>query len=182
MDTRANAGYPGNAQSIDTLKSAGIPLRRRTASGILHWKMMLFAGQNTVEFGSANYSPNAFVPDAPYTNYVAESIYFSTDIAIVNSFKTKFDDCWMDTTNFTNYANVSSRTRHYPTYPIDFRLNFPPSQSFVTRSVNAYYAERHQIDAIMFRLSDRRHADAHQREAARRSNPADRRQQPVQRS
>src|SRR4029453_11115602 len=127
VDPRANPTYDGNEAIIAQLQQAGIPLRRRTASGILHWKMMLFAGQNTVEFGSANYSPNAFVPDAPYTNYVAESIYFSTDIAIVTCFKTKFDDCWMDTTNFTNYANVSSRTRHYPTYPIDFRLNFPPS-------------------------------------------------------
>jgi len=160
MDTRANADYPGNDQNIATLKNAGIPLRRRTASGILHWKMMLFAGQNTVEFGSANYSPDAFVPAVPRTNYVAESIYFTSDAGIVNSFKTKFDDCWMDTTNFANYANVSSRTRTYPTYPIDSRLNFPPSQSFVTRSVNAYNAETRQIDAIMFRITDRRHADA----------------------
>ena len=30
-------------------------------------QMALFVGQNTVEFGSANYSANAFLPVSPYT-------------------------------------------------------------------------------------------------------------------
>ena len=42
IDTRANADYAGNANLIAQLKSAGIPLRNRTASGILHWKMACF--------------------------------------------------------------------------------------------------------------------------------------------
>ena len=41
---------------------------QKVGGGIMHFKMMLFAGQNTVEFGSANYSPNAFVPVTPYSN------------------------------------------------------------------------------------------------------------------
>ena len=45
----------------------------------MHFKMMLFAGQNIVEFGSANYSPNAFVPVTPYSNYVSETIFFEDD-------------------------------------------------------------------------------------------------------
>src|SRR5215471_10575149 len=50
VDPRANPIYDGNEAIIAQLQQAGIPLRKRTASGILHWKLMLFAGQNTVEF------------------------------------------------------------------------------------------------------------------------------------
>src|SRR2546423_1339393 len=45
VDARANATHPLNAQILDQLKAAGIPMRQRVGSGILHWKMMLFAGQ-----------------------------------------------------------------------------------------------------------------------------------------
>ena len=93
--------------------------RQRVPLGVnMHLKVMIFAGQNTVEFGSANYSPDAFVPVTPYTNYVSETIFFEDDPVIVNSFKTKVDNIWTDTTNYSNYANISSRVRVYPTYPI----------------------------------------------------------------
>lgn len=160
MDTRANDDHGGNASSLAAFKSAGIPMRRRTASGIMHWKTMVFAGQEVVQFGSANYSSYAFVPNSPYSSYTAETIFFSTDVSVVNSFKRKFDDCWIDTSSFASYANVSSLARRYPLYAIDSRLNFPPSQSFVTRSVNAYNKESQAIDVIMFRLTDSRHTDA----------------------
>jgi len=161
VDTRANPTYAGNADVIAQLKSVGIPVRNRTASGILHWKLMVFAGQETVEFGSANYSPDAFVPVSDYTNYVAETVYFTDDPAIVNSFKTQFDNAWIDTLNFVNYANISgSLVRHYPKYAIDPELNFPPAQDFGARAVSAYNNERSKIDAIMYRITDARHTDA----------------------
>ena len=161
VDTRANPTYAGNASIIAQMASAGIPIRNRTASGILHWKLMLFAGQETVEFGSANYSPDAFVPVTDYTNYVAETVYYTDDPDIVNSFKTQFDNSWIDTSNFVNYANIhSSLVRHYPKYAMDPELNFPPSQDFGARSVNAYNNEHQKIDAIMYRITDRRHTDA----------------------
>ena len=56
VDVSANAGHPVNATVIDQLRSAGIPIRTRKASSILHWKMMLFAGQGQVEFSGANFS------------------------------------------------------------------------------------------------------------------------------
>src|SRR4051812_48230742 len=117
MDPRANADYQGNSDMITGFQNAGIPLRKRTASGINHWKVMLFAGQNTVEFGSANYSPDAFVPSTPYSNYVSETVFYTDDPDVVNSFKTKFDDAWTDTTSYRNYANVTTLSRSYPTYP-----------------------------------------------------------------
>lgn len=161
VDPRADATYPINAQMLADFKAAGIPMRYRVASGILHWKMMLFAGQDTVEFGSANFSPTAFVPDAPYTNYVDETVYYTTDAAVVDSFKTEFDNSWIDTTNFRTYANVTrALTRTYPTFPIDADLNFPPSQDYATRAVAAYEKESRGIDVLMYRITDRRHTDA----------------------
>jgi hypothetical protein len=160
IDPRANPTYAGNEQMIAGFQQAGIPLRKRKASGILHWKTMIFAGQETVEFGSANYSPDGFVPEVPYTNYVSETVFYTDDPDVVNSFKTKFDDSWTDTTNFSNYANVSTLSRHYPTYPIDPEMNFPPQQNYATRAVAAYNKETEKIDVHMFRITDRRHTDA----------------------
>jgi phosphatidylserine/phosphatidylglycerophosphate/cardiolipin synthase-like enzyme len=162
VDPRANASVPDNAQRLRELKDAGIPMRFRRAGGILHWKMMLFAGQSTVQFSAANYSAFAFVHTGePYTNYIAEAIYFTADPSVVNSFKTKFDDSWVDTTSFANYANISrAPVRHYPIFSKDPELNFPPQESFVSRAVRHYNGETARIDAIIYRITDQRHTDA----------------------
>ena len=161
MDPRANATYAGNDTMLAGFAQAGIPMRQRVASGIQHWKMMLFAGQNTVEFGSANYSSDAFVPVTPYTNYMAETVFVTDDPVIVNSFKRKFDDWWIDTVSIANYANITGAlTRAYPAYAIDASMNFPPQQDYAVRAVGRYNAEALKIDAIMFRITDQRHTDA----------------------
>ena len=161
MDTEANGSYPLNVTSLDMFKNARIPMREKTATnGILHWKLMLFAGQGQVEFSGANYSDEAFVPRDPYKDYIDEVIFFTDDPSIVNSFKTRYDDAWTDTAQFSDYANITGPlSRVYPTYPIDPSLNFVPWQSFATRSVNNYKAEQQKIDAIMYRITDRRHSD-----------------------
>ena len=160
VDTEANAGSPVNADILKTLKDAGIPMREKTSGGILHWKLMLFAGQGIVEFSGANYSPNAFRPNQPYTDYVDEAIYFTDDSDVVGSFKTKYDDIWTSQTGYSNYANVTTLARSYETFAIHPDLNFPPGQDFANRSVKRYDAEAAQIDAIMYRITDRRHTDA----------------------
>src|ERR1043166_7806986 len=162
MDTEANADYPGNVTTLNMLKNAGIPMREKTSpTGILHWKLMLFEGQNQLEFSGANYSSEAFVPQTPYSDYVDEVIYFTDDSSIINSFKTRYDDAWTDTTLFSNYANINGPlTRSYATYPIDPQMNFVPWQSFATRSVNNYNLETQKIDSSMYRITDRRHSDA----------------------
>jgi hypothetical protein len=160
VDTKANTSYPHNATIIGLLKDGGIPIRRITSSW-LHWKFMLFAGQNVVQFGSANYSPHAFVPTQSLVDFIDETIFFSDDPSIVNSFKTRFDDAWVSTSRFANYANVSgSLARAYPVYPMNSGLNFPPFQDFGARSAARYNAETAGIDVVMFRFGDRRHADA----------------------
>src|SRR4051794_1109191 len=47
VDERARITTPLNDDRLADLRAAGIPMRGRIGDGILHWKMMLFAGQNT---------------------------------------------------------------------------------------------------------------------------------------
>jgi regulation of enolase protein 1 (concanavalin A-like superfamily) len=161
MDVRANASTPNNALRLAELKNAGIPMRTRTASGIMHYKMMLFAGQGIVEFSGANFSADAWKYTTPYVNYVDESVYFTDRDSFVHSFMTKFDDLWTNSTAYANYANVpATRLRNYPTYTKDPQLNFPPLESFASRAVGRYKLETQKIDVIMYRITDRRHTDA----------------------
>jgi hypothetical protein len=159
MDTRANGNYPGNIAALDQLQRAGIPMREKTSTGIMHWKMMLFAAQRTVQFSGANYSAEAFVPEVPYAAYVDEIIYFTDRPSLVNSFMTKYDDVWTTTDGYRNYANVGSIQRAYPISLIDPSLNFPPG-GFRERSLASYSAEGQRIDSLMYRITDRAHSDA----------------------
>jgi phosphatidylserine/phosphatidylglycerophosphate/cardiolipin synthase-like enzyme len=162
VDPRATtSGYPANGPALDGFRAAGIPMRMRTAPGILHWKMMLFAGQGVVEFSGANYSPNAFLPTVPYANYVDEAIYFCDDMSIVQSFMTKYDDLWLDTTKYADYANlILPRARVYPVFPKNPELNFPETEDYSNRATGRYGRETQRIDAIMYRITDERHTNA----------------------
>ena len=162
VDPRANLTHPINAQVLDQLAAAGIPMRKNVAvGGVLHWKMMLFEGQNTVQFSAANYGPQNFVPTDPYNNYIDELIYFTSQSSIVNSFKTKYDDKWIDTNRFANYANITTPlARKYPISTKDPELNYPPEESFANRSTSRYNQETQKIDAIIFRNTDDRHTDS----------------------
>ena len=161
MDPRCSTEHPACATQNDTLANAGIPMRKRITSGILHWKMVIFAGQGQVEFAGANYAPFEMTPDTPWYNFTDEIVMFTKQPSLVNSFMTKFDDLWTSTTEFGDYANITAPlTRSYPTYTIDPQLNFPPDQSYRTRSTNAYAAEQQAIDAFMFRITDERQSDA----------------------
>ena len=161
MDTQANASTPRNIDRLAELQAAGVPMREKVTGGILHWKMMLFAGQNIVEFSGANFSSDAWLySGAPYTNYVDEAIYFTSDNAVVNSFRTKFDDLWVNTTGYANYANVTGPlVRNYGVFPKDPELNFPPLESFAERSVQHYNAEQQKLDVIIYRITDQRHTN-----------------------
>ena len=161
VDPRANSTYRVNADRLAELAAAGIPMRKKVSSGILHWKMMLFDGQGVLEFSAANYSPWALNPIQPYENYIDEVIYFAYDAAVVNSFRTKYDDLWTNTSGYANHANITTPLlRRYATFPRDPELNFPPLQSYRSRAVRAYDAETVGIDATMYRITDRAHTDA----------------------
>jgi phosphatidylserine/phosphatidylglycerophosphate/cardiolipin synthase-like enzyme len=161
VDPRGSASSAFNQGVLDSFANAGIPMRKRVASSILHWKMMLFGGQHVVEFSGANYSDNAWHPVTPYVNYIDESIYFTDDPGIVQSFMRKFDDSWIDTTSFANYANINNPlVRSYPQYSIDPALNFPPSDSYAARSINLMNSETSGIDIIMYRITQASPVDA----------------------
>src|ERR1700752_3287206 len=164
VDPRANPTYAGNEQVLNMLKNAGIPMRYKLTDGILHWKMMLFAGQGKVEFSGANYSGDFFVPSSPNTNYIDEAIYFTDDVSVVQSFKTKYDDVWTNTVDYGNYGNITGPlTRKYPTFPINPEMNFPPSanssQDYILRTQQRFNAETQKIDVIMYRITNQAFTD-----------------------
>ena len=161
VDPRCDENHVTCTAALDKFRAAGVPMRYRSTSGILHWKMMLFAGQGQLEFSGANYNPFEFVPVTPYVNYTDEIVYYTDDALIVQSFMTKFDDLWTSTTEFKNYANITAPlVRNYDTFPISPDLNFPPDQSYRSRAVGRYNAETQQIDVMMFRITDVSHTNA----------------------
>ena len=83
------------------LANAGVPIRLRFNPTwfpeIDHMKMVIFVGQNVVEFGSANWDTFSIIPFSA-TNYNDETALFTDDPTIVGAFKTRFDRLWNDTT------------------------------------------------------------------------------------
>ena len=162
MDTRAEDAHPSNTAILQTLLNANIPMRERVASGILHWKMVMCASQGTVEFSGANFTGSELVPVIPYVNYTDEAIYFSDDPAVVNSFKSKYDDWWTDTVSYRDYnpsPMVPPPTRSWgPAIPINSELNFLPtaisSQSYGNKVMAAINAEKLKLDVDMYRITN----------------------------
>jgi regulation of enolase protein 1 (concanavalin A-like superfamily) len=164
MDPRANASKPANAQILNTLQSAGIPMRKKSTGDIAHWKGMIFAGQNIAEFSGANYSPYEYLPQEPYINYEDEVIYFSNELDVVHSLMRRFDDVWISTNGYADYANVvDPPVRSYPLYSIAPEFNFPPDDSYFNRLHPLLQAEGQaangKIDVTMYRITDSREAD-----------------------
>jgi phosphatidylserine/phosphatidylglycerophosphate/cardiolipin synthase-like enzyme len=153
VDLRADENYPHNATVRQSLINAGIPMRHKVTPGINHWKMILYSGQSRMHFSAANFADGSYSPITPYASYVDEAIYFTDDPGVVRSFMTKFDDLWANTSHFADLANVVTRHRHYPTFPIDAALNFPPDQDYQDRLVSALRQETQQIDAMAFRVT-----------------------------
>ncbi len=105
VDPRANPTYAGNEQILNQFKAAGIPMRYKNGGGILHWKMMLFVGQNKLEFSGANYRPEFLcLRRRPTRTTSTKPSTSPDDQSLINSFKTKYDDLWTDTVNYSDYA------------------------------------------------------------------------------
>lgn len=163
VDPRCNENHETCTYALGRLKAAGIPMRYKAGGGILHWKMMMFAGQKQVEFAGANLTPSEMTPGTPNVNYTDEIIYYTDNDPIVKSFMRKFDDLWTST-EYKDYANITGPlVRNYPdleTYTISPELNFPPDQSYRDRAKSRYNAETKGIDVIMFRITDKNHTNA----------------------
>ena len=160
VDPRRNSATPMNATILDMFEDAGMPMRYKVGGGIMHWKYMIFNKQNTIQWSAANYGDYYFKPVTPYRNYTDEGIYFTSDPPVLNSFRRKFDDAWMDMTGFAHYANISGTpTRGYPLYIVDDDMSFVPAENFSTRSKPHYDAETQRIDVIMYKITEGTHAD-----------------------
>lgn len=161
MDGEVPTRKPKTAAILAALASAGIPMREKVSRGVFHWKMMLFHGQDMVEFSKANYTPYFLLPQQLGVSWFDEAVYFTNDSRLTNTFRTKFDDLWLNTTSYANYANVTGPlVRRYPIYPKAPEMNFPPQDDFTARSVARYNREPTAIDVIAFRIAERKHADA----------------------
>lgn len=168
VDQRANASKRLNETILHMLRDGGIPMRDKFGADVLHWKMMLFHGQDVVHFSKANFTDPSYVPITPNVNYFDEVVYFTGDDNLTNSFRRRFDDLWTDTSLWRNYANINvPLARHYPGTSIHPSMNFPMMEDFSNRSVARYDNERRQIDAIVYRVTDHRHAEAMKRAVAR---------------
>ena len=164
VDPTANPSYPGNDQILADLAAAGIPMRMRksTAPGILHWKMMLFVGQTQMEFSGANFSPTAFVPHTPYVDYEDETLYFTDDPSVVQSFMTEYDNHWIETTNYQDYANINKPAGALIS-DLHQGLGAELSAGRGLRAASRckrYPKENQAIDVIMYRITDERETNA----------------------
>ena len=178
VDPRADEAHLPNEAILHQFAAMTppVPMRQRVANGILHWKMMLFAGQGVVEFSGANFSSSEFVAGSPYKTYVDEAIHYSDDPKIVNSFRTMYDNWWIDTTSYADYANTSGMplVRSYAVYPIETEvcpgvtggcgMDFLPSSrskdDYGNKSISAINAENVKLDIDMFRITNAAITDA----------------------
>lgn len=172
VEPRGNLKFPENQTILDRFQAAGIPMRYKVGDGILHVKMLLLAGQNKIVFSTSNFGDSDLRPYDPYVNYVDGVWYFSDDPALANSFKTRYDDIWTNTTLYGNYANINAPlTRRYQTFPIDPSLNFLPNQNpaedYRARTVAQIDQETQKIDLTLYRVTDVGICDALVRAVAR---------------
>src|SRR5689334_18835314 len=65
MDPRRNSVSSANAEVLQKLKDAGIPMRGKSSGASMHWKFMIFEGQQKLEAGAANFSDYYFIPVQP---------------------------------------------------------------------------------------------------------------------
>jgi hypothetical protein len=141
---------------IDYLAAAGIPIRLRSpgdAGPIFHWKCGIFAGQNKVAFGSANWTVYSLRPYSA-TNYDDETMLVTANPDLVPAFKMKFDQYWVDTTAFTDFANISTgtRARLEPDAVLPRALIFGQGTEYNARLIAEIEAEQQSIDFVLYRL------------------------------
>lgn len=148
-----NPRYSGKPMyPLTEMANAGIPMRY--CKNFFHPKAMIFAGQGLLELGGANFTADATRPETPYVNYTDEAMAFTRDYAMVTSAMREFDNQWMNTNEFGNWANApdSSLQRSYPLYPV--LGDFVRQHEFTARLVALIRAETVGIDMIIYRAAN----------------------------
>jgi hypothetical protein len=162
---------PNTRASFLQLANAGVPIRLRYHPTwfpeIMHWKSAIFVGQNTVEFGSANFTTFELKPVSPL-DFKDETAVFSSDPAIVRAFLTTFDRMWADTTSFLDWpaayqretgatwtrAMTISTGRLEPDYPTNLpTMVWSQGAELLNRMIAEIEAETVFIDVVSYRLT-----------------------------
>jgi hypothetical protein len=163
---------PRTRTEYEYLANAGIPIRLRyiptSFPYINHWKAGIFVEQGIVEFGSANWTPFELYPSS-LTNFKDETAMFTDDPALVNAFKTRFDEFWADTTNFLDWPEAYRRETGQTwvgAVPMEIdrtRLEGPPTNApgmiwsqgseLTNAMTSAILKETNAIDFVIYRLS-----------------------------
>jgi phosphatidylserine/phosphatidylglycerophosphate/cardiolipin synthase-like enzyme len=162
---------PNTRGEFEFLASQGIPVRLRYHPTwfpeIMHWKCGIFVGQNTVEFGSANWTPYELYNWSP-TDFKDETVMFTDDSSLVNAFLTKFDQMWANTSEFLDWPEVYraetgrdwptpmniSRARLEPDYPSPDGMIWSQGPELNNAMAAEIDREQSQIDMVIYRLSD----------------------------
>jgi phosphatidylserine/phosphatidylglycerophosphate/cardiolipin synthase-like enzyme len=170
VDTQADQNYPATKTERDLMIKAGIPVRDCISSkGINHWKAMIFKGLGKVQFSAANFANGSFSPTTtPYVTYVDEAIYFTDDDSVVRTFMRRFDEHWMNTTEFRNLWSfpLDQLFENSDQFALDPDLNFVPYQYYEDRLRTQVALEDRlknpaaAIDAVMFRITSAKIPDA----------------------
>ena len=173
VDTQADKNYPANKTERELLLKAGIPIRECISTkGINHWKAMIFKGLGKVQFSAANFANGSFSPfgnpTVLYVTYVDEAIYFTDDDSIVRTFMRRFDEHWMNTTEFRNLWSfpLLQMFEDSDQYALDPDMNFVPNQYYEDRLRTQVALEdplknpAAAIDAVMFRITSGKIPDA----------------------
>jgi hypothetical protein len=163
---------PNTRKQFERLANAGVPIRLRynptSFPSIMHWKCGIFVGQGVVEFGSANWTPFELKP-ASATNYKDEAAFITDDDALVNPFKTRFDEFWANTSQFLDWPEAyrretgqawagtvpmtMDRTRLEPNHPSPSSMVWEQGTVLNNRMVTEINKETQGVDIVIYRLS-----------------------------
>lgn len=171
---------PHTRAQFEYLANAGVPIKLRYHPTwypeIVHWKAGIFVGQNTVEFGSANWTTFELLPWSS-TDFKDETAMFSSDSTLVRAFMTKFEDMWTDTATFLDWPQAYQletgqpwkgtspmtipQGRLEPLYPTDLpEMVWEQGQKLADRMVQEIDRETSSVEIVIYRLSVPRIADA----------------------
>ncbi|MEO5898228.1 MAG: phospholipase D-like domain-containing protein [Vicinamibacterales bacterium] len=162
---------PNTRAQFEYLAKAGVPIKLRYHPNwfpeIIHWKCGIFVGQNTVEFGSANWTTYELVPYST-TNFQDETALFTSDSTLVKAFLTKFDQFWNDKEHFLDWAEAYKletgqtwttpmtvpQGRLEPDYPTEVAgMVWGQGPELLTPMIAEIDRETNAVDMVVYRLS-----------------------------
>jgi phosphatidylserine/phosphatidylglycerophosphate/cardiolipin synthase-like enzyme len=143
-------------RELEYLAAQGVPMRLRSpvgSSAIMHWKCAVFAGQDAAEFGSANWTVYSLRPYSS-TNYDDETVLVTRDAQLLPALRMKFDQMWVDTTAFRDWANMTPaiRTREEPNALLPTSMVWSQGQAYNARLIAEIDAEPEFIDLVAYRI------------------------------